>query len=123
VAGRAAAPRALLVEGLEGPGKQQHWNVTECRVGLDRLADLVAALAGHHDVGHHEVRAQCARSLDRGIAVIDGHELHVLAREADPHHFLDGDTVVCEQKRLRHAFPRVDLWAAAIRVRSSAVRM
>src|SRR5262249_30885749 len=46
VAGGAAARRALLVERLEGAGQQQHRDVAQGGIGLDLLADLVAAAAG-----------------------------------------------------------------------------
>ena len=51
----ADARRALLVEGLEGAGQQQHRDVRERRVLLDEVADLVAVLLRHDDVAEHDV--------------------------------------------------------------------
>ena len=59
------ASRALLVEGLEGAGQQQHGHVREGRVLLDVVADLVAVLLRHDDVAQHDVRTDLGELLER----------------------------------------------------------
>ena len=105
VARGAGARGALVVEGLEGAGQQQHRNVSERRVGFDRFAHLVAALPRHHDVCEDHVGAHAARARDGVVTVVDRDERDVLAGEADPDHLLDRDAVVCEQQGLAHGPP------------------
>ena len=105
VTGGAGAGGARLVEGFEGARQEQHGDMLEARVGLDRLADLVAALARHHDVRQDQVRTLLARARDRGIAVVDHHEAHVLVGEADSHDLLDRDAIVGQQQGLGHDPP------------------
>ena len=105
VAVGAGARGALLVERLEGAGQEQHRNVSRGRVGLDRLADLVAVLARHHDVGEDHVRPRLARARDRVVAVVHGEEHDVLVREADADDLLDRHAVVGKEQGLGHGSP------------------
>ena len=98
-AGRAGA---RLVERLEGAGEEQHGDVAQGRIGLHRLAHLVAVLPGHHDVGQDHVRLELAGPRDRVLPVVDRGDLDVLVRERDPDDLLDRDRVVREKKVLGH---------------------
>jgi hypothetical protein len=54
---RSRGAGARLVEGLEVSGEKQHRRGGGGRIRLQRLADLVAAPAGHQHVGDDQVRA------------------------------------------------------------------
>jgi len=102
-----SGPGTGLVEGLEGPGEEEDGDLAELRVTLDRLAQLVAVLLGHHHVGEDDVGLGLARPRQRVLAVVDGRDLVVLVREGDAHDLLDRDGVIREQKVLGHGFPAV----------------
>ena len=95
----------------------------EARVGLHRLAHVVAALARHHDVGEHDVGPDLARTRDRVVAVVHGHDANVLVGEADPDDLLDRDAVVGEQQGLGHVSPRAAEQSRACRPRAGAFRL
>jgi hypothetical protein len=99
---RPGGAGAVLVEGLEGAGQQQHGDVLGGRITLDRLAHLVPALAGHHHVGEHHIRAQLADTGDRIQPVVHRGHLEVLGREDHPDDLADGERVVGDQQILRH---------------------
>ncbi len=102
---RAGPARALLIESLEGTGEQQHGDVPELRIVLERLADLVAVLARHDDVSEDQVRPQLPGARHRIVPVADGHQHDVFVGEAEPDDLLDGDAVVGEEQGLRHGSP------------------
>ena len=102
IGARGTGPR--LVERLEGSGEQEHRHLAELRVGLQRLAELVAVHAGHDRVGEHDVGPGLPRPGERVLAVVHGGDPVVLPGEDDAHDLLDGDRVVGEQQVLGHCF-------------------
>jgi hypothetical protein len=98
----AALGGALSVVGLERPGEEQHRNLREVAVGADRGAELVAGQAGHRDVGQDQIGPELPGAGEGVVAVVHGHELHVLVGERDPDDLLDRHAVVGEKQRLRH---------------------
>jgi hypothetical protein len=104
---RARRPRARLVERLERAGEEEHRDVREPRIGLHRLADLVAVPPRHDDVREDDVGPELLRLRHRVLAVVDGGDSVVLVREGDAHDLLDRDRVVREEKVLGHGFPGV----------------
>ena len=102
IGARGTGPR--LVERLEGSGEQEHRHLAELRVGLQRLAELVAVHAGHDGVGEHDVGPGLPRPGERVLAVVHGGDPVVLPGEDDAHDLLDGDRVVGEQQVLGHCF-------------------
>jgi hypothetical protein len=99
---RAGGAGPVLVEGLEGSGQQHHGDVLGVRIALEGLADLVPALAGHHHIREHHVRAQLAAAGDRIQPVVHRSHLEVLGREDHPNDLADGERVVGDQQILRH---------------------
>jgi hypothetical protein len=93
---------AVLVERFEGAGQEQHGNVLGVRIALERLADLVAALAGHHHVRQHHVGSQLASLGDRIEPVVHGGELEILGGEDHPDHLADGDRVIGDEHTFGH---------------------
>ena len=96
---------AGFVEGLEGAGQQKHGNLGERRVLLDRFADLVAALAGHHDIREHDIRSDFARLHHGIVAVVRRYDLNVFVGERKPDQLLDHNRIVSQEKRLGHKSP------------------
>jgi hypothetical protein len=99
---RSGGAGAVLVEGLEGAGQQHHGDVLRVRIALQRLADLVPALARHHHIGEHHIRAQLAAAGDRIQPVVHRSHLEVLGREDHPDDLADGERVIGDQQVLRH---------------------
>jgi len=96
VSRRTHFARPRLVEGLESSSQQQHRNLCELGISLDGLADLVAVLAGHHDICEHDIGADFSGLDDRIVAVVDGQDGYVFAGETDRHDLLDRDAVVSQ---------------------------
>jgi hypothetical protein len=67
------------------------------------LRDLVAVLAGHADVGEHDVGRRRLEPLDRLIAVADRDDGHVLVGKGQLDHALNRDAVVGKEKGVRHS--------------------
>jgi hypothetical protein len=86
----------VLVERLEGAGEEEHRDVLQRRVGLQRLAQLVAVLPRHDDVGEDDVGLDGAGLRERVLAVVHRRDLVVLGGERDAHDLLDRDGVIRE---------------------------
>jgi hypothetical protein len=93
---------AGLVERLEGAGQQQHRDVLEGRIVLDRLADLVPVPLRHDHVGQDDIGLLLAGSGERVLSIVDGDDLIVLAFEGHAHDLLDRDGIIREKKGLGH---------------------
>ena len=91
---RADPVGALAVEGLERSGQQDHRNARRLRVALDRLADLVAVLLGHHDVGEDQVGAGLADLLEGPHSVAHADELVLAVGKRQLDDLLNRQTVV-----------------------------
>jgi hypothetical protein len=93
---------AVLVHRLEGTRKQQHWDVRQIRSSFDEGGDVVAAPFRHPDIGKDDVRQLDWNARDGLLAVPDGYDLHVLARERELDDALNGHAVIGEQELMRH---------------------
>ncbi len=94
-----------LVEGLEVAGQQQHRGARGARIGLERLADLVAAPAGHQHVGDDEVGPHLAGAGNGIDAVVHRGDLEIFEREHHPDDLADGERVIGDEQGLRHVRP------------------
>jgi hypothetical protein len=93
---------ARLVEGLERAGEEQYRDVLQRRIGLERLADLVAVLPRHHDIRDDDVRPELPGPGDGVLSVVNRGDLEVLACESDAHDLLDRDGIIREEEVLGH---------------------
>ncbi len=91
-----------LIERLECAGQEQHRDVPQTRVSLDRLADLVAIPPRHHHVGEDDVRPELPGAGNGVLSIVDCGDLVVFARERDAHDLLDRDGIIREEKVLGH---------------------
>ena len=71
-------------------------------ISLDGLADLVAVLLRHHDVGEDEIGPRLAHLLERPGAVADAGQLVVAVGERQFDDFLDRQAVVGQQNLFWH---------------------
>ena len=67
-------------------------------VRADAFAEVISAQIRHAHVGEDEIGQQLAGAGQRVVAVVDGRERHVLAREGHAYGFLNGDGVVGEEQ-------------------------
>jgi hypothetical protein len=93
---------ARLVEGLECASEEQHRDVLQRWIGLDRLADLVAVSPRHHDVREDDIRPELPGAGDGVLSIVDRGDLEVLSRERDAHDLLDRDGIIREEEVLGH---------------------
>ena len=98
----AGRRRSRVIDRLERARQQDDGNVGEPGGFFDVLRDLVAVLAGHADVGQHDVRRRGVEARDRLVAVADRDDLDVLVRERQLDDALNGDAVVGEEERMGH---------------------
>jgi hypothetical protein len=110
---------ALLVEGLEGAGQQQHRNALQRGIALELGAERVAVQARHADIGEDDVGLDLTGANERVVAVVDGDELDVLVGERDPDDLLDRHTVVGQKQGLRHVRPNLHMASADTRTAAS----
>ncbi len=101
----AGGGRTAFVEGLKGAGQEQDGDMREGRILFDRLANLVATLAGHDDVCENDIGLQLAGADDRVVAVVGRNDLDVLVCERESDELLDDDRIVGQEKCLGHGFP------------------
>ena len=86
-----------------GARQQDDRNVREPRRPPDVLRDLIAVLAGHPDVGEHDVGRRRLEPLDRLIAVADRDDGHVLIGKRQFDDALNRDAVVGKEEGVRHS--------------------
>ena len=55
-------------------GVEEHWDPPACRLGPDRLRELAAVHAGHHNVGQHQVQMLAPEQRQRfgAVTCLDG---------------------------------------------------
>ena len=92
----------LTVERLERPGEQDDRDARGRRVLLDLLADLVAVLLGHHDVGENEIGRVLPRFLESEPAVRDARQQIFGVGEHQLDDFLNGQAVVGHEDLFSH---------------------
>jgi hypothetical protein len=93
---------AVGVEGLERAGEQHDRDVAVVGIRLDVLADLVAVLLRHDDVGEDDVGAHLGEFGDCLRAVVDRGDLVVAVGKRELDDLLYGDTVVRKKDLFRH---------------------
>jgi hypothetical protein len=101
--GIGAHAQALVDIGVTAlRGEHQHQRVGDLLFGAQLLADLVAALLGHHHVQQHQARALAAQQVQRLLAVTR-HE-HLVAGALHQVFERDDDVrlVVGDQHLVRH---------------------
>ena len=102
---RAGGAGPGLIERLEVAGQEQHRSSGGARIGLERLADLVAAPARHQHVGDDEVGPHLAGAGNGIDAVVHGGDLEIFEREHHPDDLADGERVIGDEQGLRHVRP------------------
>src|SRR2546425_4380059 len=94
---RADALRLLFVQRIKRSHQQDHRDVSQLRVRLDELADLVAVAHGHENIREHEVRPQIGNLPYGGFAIADGNNVDTLILQGRRNHLLDVAVVVSNQ--------------------------
>jgi len=102
-AGAPDRARTRFVHRLERARQQDDGDVRGGGIAFDERRDVVAVALRHADVGEHDVRALALHAIDGVLPAAHRHDLHVFIRERELDHTLNGDAVVGQQERVRHA--------------------
>ena len=102
--GVAAEPVGPVpVEGLEGPRQEHHRDPGRGRIRLDGLADLVAVLLRHDDVGQDQVGHLAGLDpVEQPLTVRYTDELVFAVGEGQLHDLLNREAVIGEKYLLCH---------------------
>ena len=93
---------AIRIERLEGSGEKDDRDVAVLRMRFDVLADLIAVLLRHDDVGEDDVGSHLSELLQGFGPVVDRCDLVIPVGKRQLDDLLDGDTVVSEKYLFRH---------------------
>ena len=96
----------VALKGLHLSDAQKNRNARGLARFLQSLADFKAAVAGHINVKHDQVRPALVNLLERGRSVINGNDLIASIHKNAASHVLGGHTIVSKQYGTCQGVPR-----------------
>ncbi len=93
---------ATLVERLERAYEQERLGSRRCRLGLERLNEVVPTLALHRCIQKHHIGLKLTSLRDARVGIVDHVHLVVLMGKGDFNDLLKGLAILDEQELLGH---------------------